>query len=164
MEYILGWERTKTACFTGHRQIKEPAVDIEAQLEAIIERLLQKGIITFCAGGARGFDTLAAKTVVRLQVNHPEMGLVLILPFKNQYQHETGWTSEEIAEYSQLKGMAAQVIHLQENYSSGCYYRRNRCLVDSAAVCVAYQYRKSGGTAYTTRYAKARGIPVINCI
>lgn len=53
-------DRKRTACFTGHRKI--PAYDIqniEKQLDEIIEKLYQKGVIFYGAGGSYGFDMLA---------------------------------------------------------------------------------------------------------
>lgn len=91
------------------------------------------------------------------------MRLVLVLPFWNQYQHERGWTEEDIAEYHHLKAAASEVIHLQQNYSRGCYYKRNRYLVNASSVCVSYQRSSSGGTAYTVRYASEKGLQIINC-
>ena len=35
-------------------------------------------------------------------------------------------------------------------------------MVDSSAVCIAYCTRKTGGTAYTVRYALKKGLQVIN--
>lgn len=63
----------------------------------------------------------------------------LVLPFWNQYQHETGWTEEDMAEYHHLKAAASKVIYLQQNYSRGCYYKRNHYLVNASSVCVSYQ-------------------------
>ncbi len=33
--------RNKTACFTGHRQIKEPISDVEHRLTETVENLIQ---------------------------------------------------------------------------------------------------------------------------
>lgn len=34
-------------------------------------------------------------------------------------------------------------------------------MVDFSSVCIAYQYKATGGTAYTTRYAQNRGLRII---
>ena len=39
---------------------------------------------------------------------------------------------------------------------------RDRKMVDGASVCVAWCTRRSGGTAYTVRYALKQGVRVIN--
>jgi len=156
-------KREQTVCFTGHRQIGEAVAKVEDRVTEIAERLIQEGYSCFCAGGARGFDTLAAMVILRLQEKYPLVRLVLVLPFWNQYRHETGWTAEDIAEYHRLRAAASEVIHLQQNYSRGCYYKRNRYLVDMSSVCVAYQRSETGGTAYTVRYATEKGLQIINC-
>ncbi len=155
-------KRGQTVCFTGHRQISGAAAAAEARVTEIAEGLIQQGCLCFCAGGARGFDAMAARAILRLQGEYPLVRLVLVLPFWNQYQHETGWTEEDIEEYHYLKAAASEVIHLQQSYSKGCYYKRNRYLVNASSVCVAYQRSSSRGTAYTVRYATENGLQIIN--
>ena len=91
-------DKQLTVCFTGHRQIGEATAAVEARVTEIAEALIQQGYLCFCAGGARGFDALASRVILRLQEKYPLVRLVLVLPFWNQYQHETGWTEEDIAE------------------------------------------------------------------
>ncbi len=154
--------REKTCCFTGHREIYEPAA-VEARLSCILETLIQQGYRYFGAGGARGFDALAARTVLGLKEKYHGIHLILVLPFFNQYEAETGWSMAEIEEYKWLKRNASKVVHLQKQYSKGCYYRRNKHLIDHSSVCVSYQYKNVGGTAYTTRYSEKQKVTVINC-
>ena len=134
----------QTVCFTGHRQIGEATAAVEARVTELAEELIQQGYLCFYAGGARGFDALASRVILRLQEKYPLVRLVLVLPFWNQYQHETGWTAEDIAEYQHLKAVASEVIHLQQDYSRGCYYKRNRYLVNASSVCVGYQRSSRG--------------------
>lgn len=152
-----------TVCFTGHRQIGEVTAAVEDRVTEVAEALIQQGYLCFCAGGARGFDALASRVILQLQEKYPLVRLVLVLPFRDQYQHETGWTEEDIAEYHRLKAAASEVIHLQQSYSRGCYYKRNRYLVNASSVCVSYQRSSRGGTAYTVRYAAEKGLQIINC-
>ena len=73
----------KTCCFTGHRQIPPDEWEsVRARLEETIKQLYQRGIIYYGAGGALGFDTLAAETVLRLQKqkDYSKIKLILILP------------------------------------------------------------------------------------
>lgn len=57
---------------------------------------------------------------------------------------------------------ADEKIILNEGYKKGCYYQRDRYLVDNSSLCISYQTRKNGGTAYTVDYANKQGIKVIN--
>ncbi len=64
--------RNKTCCFTGHREI--PAIQynlIQQQLEQTILSLIQSGYRYFGAGGALGFDTMAALTVLHFRQRYP---------------------------------------------------------------------------------------------
>ncbi len=154
--------RGQTACFTGHRNLRVNDTTWRCNLEKSLLELIGREYQCFMAGGARGFDMAASEMVLELREQHPHINLILVLPFVNQYTHETRWAVQEIERYHALKQKAQKVIHLQENYSTGCYYRRNRYMVDSSSVCICYQYRSSGGTAYTTQYATGKGLEVIN--
>lgn len=74
-------EREKTCCFTGHRCIPNESLDsLKRQLKREIEKLIQQGVIYFGAGGALGFDTLAAEAVLELKQQYPFIKLILVLP------------------------------------------------------------------------------------
>lgn len=152
--------RNETCCFTGHRQLppKERA-EIGTMLERVITALYQKGIRYYGAGGALGFDAIAAQTVIRLRKSCPGMKLILVLPCLTQTR---GWRPENIAEYERIKAQADKVVYTAKQYTSGCMHKRNRHLVDNSSVCVCYLNRESGGTAYTVNYAEKQGLKVIN--
>ncbi len=154
--------RKKTACFTGHREIYEPLSNVERRLTKTVEALIQKGYRYFGAGGARGFDALASEVVLNLKASHPQIHLILVLPFDEQHTHERNWTRAEIEQYRRLKERASKVVTLAAEYHFGVYYRRNRHLVDNFSVCVAYMTRANSGTGYTVNYAKAKGLEVVN--
>ena len=151
----------KTCCFTGHRHIPEKDYAlIEEKLEQTIIKLYNNGIINYRAGGALGFDTLAAETVLRLRDGSLQnMRLILVLPCLNQTK---GWKAEDVARYEEIKRRANKVKYVSQEYTSECMYKRNRHLVDGSSVCVCYQMQNTGGTAYTVQYAKRQGLRVIN--
>lgn len=49
-------DKEKTVCFTGHRMLYEPQPVIENRLEAAVRSCIKRGLTTFIAGGAIGFD------------------------------------------------------------------------------------------------------------
>lgn len=152
--------RSHTCCFTGHRQIPPgKQAEIVERLERVIISLYQRGVRFYGAGGARGFDALAAQTVLRLRENCPGMKLILVLPCLTQTR---GWPAVDVAEYERIKGLADKVVYTSQAYTAGCMHKRNRHLVDNSSVCVCYLTQDSGGTAYTVRYARNRGLEVIN--
>ena len=129
------------------------------KLEETIIGLINRGIIYYGAGGARGWDALAAKTVLKLKPSYPSVKLILVLPCLTQTQ---GWRPEDIAEYDSIKAQADKVVYTAQQYTKDCMHRRNRHLVDNSSVCVCYLNRESGGTAYTVNYAKKNGLEIIN--
>lgn len=47
---------------------------------------------------------------------------------------------------------------ISERYNRGCYFARNRYMVDeSSRVIVVYDGRERGGTIYTMQYARDKG-------
>lgn len=155
-------KRRKTVCFTGHRKMGEPIAEIERRLSGTVENLIRNGYLYYGAGGARGFDALASEVVLKLKATYPQIHLILVLPFDEQYSHEKNWTLAEVEQYHRLKEQASKVVVLAAGYSSGVYYRRNRHLVDNSSVCVAYMNRANSGTSYTVNYAKAKRLEVVN--
>ncbi|MBQ9347664.1 MAG: DUF1273 family protein [Oscillibacter sp.] len=151
--------RSQTCCFTGHRNIAHgilPALTVE--LDRTIRTLIADGIQRFETGGARGFDTLAAETVLRLRREFPHIRLILVLPCKNQTR---GWRADDVRRYEAVMEQADQVIYTGDEYTTECMRRRNRCLVDHSGVCAAYCTRAFGGTAYTVDYAQRQGVRVV---
>ena len=153
-------DRKRTACFTGHRKISEKEIkSIEKQLDEIIEKLYQKGVIFHGVGGSYGFDLLAERAVIRARNRHKEIKLILVLPCRDQDKY---WTEDNKAAFTEIKSQADKIVYTSENYSNGCMYKRNRHLVDFSGYCVAYLNENSGGTAYTVNYARQNGLEIVN--
>ncbi len=152
--------QSKTCCFTGHRKIPpEQYHRIAERLRKEIIRLIEKGICYFGAGGALGFDTLAAQTVLSLKAEYPQIKLILVLPCMTQTR---GWAEKDVAIYEDIKARCDKLTYTSQEYSRGCMQKRNRHLVDYSSVCVCYLTEQSGGTAYTVNYAKSKGLRTIN--
>ncbi len=152
--------KEKSICFTGHRVIaKAKRQTIESRLKERLTEFINGGYCRFLAGGALGFDTLAANSVLELKEDFPDIKLVLVLPCLAQTK---GWKSADVAEYERIKSLADEVIYTSEEYTSGCMHKRNRRLVDESSVCIAYLEKQSGGTFYTVNYAEKNGVRVVN--
>ncbi len=154
-------EKKISVCFTGHRRIKrEDLPALVGRLDVLIARCADAGYTNFIAGGAVGFDTLAAKRVIEARKIRPEITLELILPCRDQTSR---WKDlRDINTYRDLKGEADRVEYLQIFYDAECMMKRNRKMVDSSSVCIAYFNGKSGGTANTVEYAARQGLKIIN--
>ncbi len=154
--------REKSCCFTGHRNIPlREGLLVRRRLRAEIARLAGEGIYTFLAGGALGFDTMAAQEVLRARAEGlTQLQLALALPCLGQ---ESLWSQRDAAVYRALLRQADEVIYTGDVYTQGCMFRRNRYLVDHSSYCLCYLTKPGrGGTAYTVKYARDRGLTVIN--
>ena len=158
---VVGADRKTACCFTGHRKIPTDAIGgIQESLRREIERLYaENGIATFYAGGAIGFDALASEAVIERRAVHPDIRLVIVMPYKGQAK---GRSAEERARQEHIKSSADEVICLAEHYCRGCMQRRNRYMVDRSGTCICYLTQDTGGTAYTVQYARKRGLSTIN--
>lgn len=155
-------ERDVTACcFTGHGLIPE-------EIKASLRERLRNGvdylythmsITTFYAGGALGFDTLAAEAVINCRKERPDIRLIIVAPCKDQ---DKQWSIKDRIRYQLIKRAADNVICLSEHYYRGCMHQRNRYLVDHSAACICYLTEAAGGTAYTVGYAKSKGLKIFN--
>lgn len=152
--------KEKTVCFTGHRKIPlERTEDISQRLKNTLIQLIGSGYMYFCAGGALGFDTLAAQTVLNLRKKYEQVKLILVLPCHSQVER---WSNKDKQIYEEIKESADKVIYTSEEYTKGCMHKRNRHLVDNSSVCVCYLIRDIGGTAYTVNYAQKKGLEIVN--
>jgi len=147
--------------FTGHREINADA--IKEPLYATLEELINNGSDMFFTGGAAGFDTLAALTVLDLRVTYPWISLSLILPCSPEEQTRS-FTRELRDTYYDILRSADKVEYVCEHYTRDCMKQRNQRLIDCADICVCcYDERKSAsGTGQTVRMAEKKGIRIIN--
>ena len=152
--------KNQTACFTGHREI--PFFQkrrLKAKVKSAITDAKRNGNRYFGAGGALGFDMLAAQTVLELKADYPDIKLILVLPCLNQTR---GWAQEDVKEYERIKAAADKVTYISKEYYNGCMHKRNRHLVDNSSLCICYLTKQSGGTAYTVSYAESHDLKIVN--
>lgn len=150
----------KSCAFSGHRDIPESDfVQIYDHLTTLLRELIENGCTDFYAGGALGFDTIAALIVLKLRMQYPDIKLHLLLPHANQSGE---WQQSDCNTYEFIKSQANSFEYLSKDYYRGCMQTRNRALVDKSDLVVCYMTRNTGGTAYTIRYAKSCSRRVIN--
>ena len=152
--------RIETVCFTGHRSIpKNKAFYLPSRLKSQIEALIERGATRFRAGGAIGFDTVAALCVLELQEKYPQIKLELVLPCRDQTRN---WGESDVKVYNYILSRAKSTEYVTDYYTPWCMHERNRRLVNESQVCIAYLTHSGGGTAYTFGYALEKGLEVIN--
>lgn len=153
--------RERTCCFTGHRDIPAEQVSmIVAGTEVKVRDLISQGYRYFGAGGAVGYDTIVAELLFRLREReYPGIKIILVYPFEGFISR---WSDSQKATYARLLPMYDKRVCVCKSASRDAYLARDRHLVDCSSICVAYCTKQTGGTAYTIRYAAARGVPVFN--
>ena len=144
-------------CFTGHRSVPE---ELSGRLREKLRECIaylheEKKIGTFYAGECVGFDTLAAQETLEYRAAHPDVRLVIVVPYRKQ---SAGWSNDERKEYERIKASATEVVCLAEHYFRGCWRQRNRYMVQRSSVCVCYLTRERGGTVSTVKYALRNGL------
>lgn len=150
----------KICCFTGHRKIDDnEIIKLPAELDRRIEKLYSLGVREFRAGGAIGFDTLAALKVIAFRKTHPDVRLCLILPCRDQ---DKKWNDYDKRILRYTVECADSVLYIENTYTPDCMHRRNRALVRGADYCLAYVNRIEGGSAYTLNIARREGLKVEN--
>lgn len=151
--------QTTVCCFTGHRQLPESEhAIIQGALYNAVISLIDRGVKTYCTGGALGFDTLAALTILHLRQYASNIRLHLILPCPDQAKW---WNEKDAALYHRILSAADRTEYLAQTYYLGCMQMRNRRLVEQSGWCICYQRKPTGGTAYTVRYAEKQGLRII---
>lgn len=153
----------RACCFTGHRARYLPperAETLQSLLERCVADALAFGIFRFLAGGADGFDMLAAEAVLRCRAFAPDVELVLALPSRTQADL---WSAPLRTRYDNILENASAAVYASDDDNGVFAMRtRNRYLVDHADCCIAYLTRPTGGTLYTYNYALECGLPVFN--
>jgi uncharacterized phage-like protein YoqJ len=153
----------KSVCFTGHRDLSKFEIALlKRRLNIIHCDLIENhGTVVFNAGGALGFDTLAAGAVIDLKPRYPHIKLSLLLPCATQ---DKNWNNNDRLIYSEIKANADTVRILSPFYYNGCMQSRNKELLLSSDFCVSYlrSGTTGGGTLNTVLQASRLNIPTIN--
>lgn len=157
-----------SCCFSGHRTEKLPwgtnerdarCVRLKERLYAVLEHLIDEGYTHFICGMADGCDLYCAEAVLALRERYPMLTLEAAIPCETQAD---GWRASQRTRYRSILARCDYETMVQERYTRGCMQRRNRYMVDHAAVLVALHSGLPGGTRYTIEYALRSGLDVID--
>ena len=153
----------KAACFTGHRKIKEDTSLLSQRLYETLEKHIPCGLTDCYIGGAIGFDTIAALTVLRLRKKYPLIKLHLVLPCPSEEQSKDMSDSDR-ERYNEIVSSSDSIEIVSEQLTRGCMKARNARLVEHADICFCYYSEKKvrSGTGQTVRMARRKGIEVVN--
>lgn len=157
----LKFDRTVSAAFTGHRFYYFSQREfIQERLTSVISEAYDHGIRNFISGFALGIDLMAAQLVQSLKCNLSGISLTAAIPFEGQAERYNIYDKRV---YRRLLELADKVIVLSDCYYPRCFLDRDEFMVENASYLIAYyDGREKGGTYYTVKKARARGIPIIN--
>ena len=107
--------KEQTCCFTGHRFIDTQDIEIVFEnTKKVVSLLVSKGVKYFGTGGALGFDTIAAKAVLSIKNEYPEIKLILVLPCENQTKY---WKQTDIDVYNDILSKADKIKYISKTES-----------------------------------------------
>lgn len=156
--------------FTGHRPTRfvfkydethSACIELKKVLAHQIERLYKRGVRKFYTGCAMGVDMWAGEAVLSLKNQYSDIELFCAVPFRGQAEK---WEQKQQRRYNKLLKSSDKVFILSEEYTTECYFNRNRFLVDNADVLLAVydmDAKKRSGTGYTVNYAAKIGKPIL---
>ena len=107
---------------------------------------------------ARGVDLYACEAVLQLREKYRDVTVEAAIPCPSQPE---GWPEEEQRRWHDLVDRCDYETVVQDHYDAGCMQRRNRYMVDHAAMLIAVHDGQSGGTRRTIEYALRRRLDVV---
>ena len=149
--------RLHRCCFTGHRpeKLDEPPEEVQAWLEAQIDRAVADGYTTFISGCAMGVDIWAGEIVLQKRQDNPALHLVAATPWPGFARR---WNDEWQGRYNTLLKQADMVVNVCDHYHQGVFQQRNVWMVDRSNRVIAYYNGTAGGTRNTIEYAEKKGV------
>ncbi len=169
MIILILLEKEKSCAITGHRPEKFSFQTEETNplflrmmkwMRKELIRLIEQGVTTFYIGMSRGIDTWAGELLLELKKIYPEVVLVGVAPFPEQY---AGWQEKDKKRYQFLSKNCTIFITLFLNHDKTNYRKRNQFLVDMSSYLLAI-YDKSqihSGTSMTVNLARKANLKII---
>lgn len=140
----------KSCFFIGHREASE---DILPDLiEAVEHHIVVHGIQKFIAGNYGGFDRMAAKAVISAKAAHPEITLLLLLPYHPAERPIEAPLGFDGTFYP------PGIESVPRRYA---IVRADRYMIDHADHLIAYAWHP-GNARNMVEYAQRKDIPTFN--
>ena len=160
--------RQSACCFTGHRPSKLPwryneedarCVALKRRMMDVVEAAYEEGYRHFICGMAMGCDLYFCECVLALRQRHADVTIEAAIPCPTQ---PDAWPAAMQRKYRQMVAECDYETLVSECYSSSCMQRRDRYMVDHAALLIAAFDGSAGGTRYTMEYAMRRGLDIVD--
>ena len=141
----------KSCFFIGHREVDERLLP---QLVSTVERLVTvENVTCFYVGGYGGFDRVAASAVKQVKREHPEITLMLVLPYhpaERPVETPYGFDGTYYPEEREAVPRRFAIV------------QANKRMVEIVYWLIAYVRHGASNSQKILEYAKKRSIPYIN--
>lgn len=161
--------KEQSLCFSGHRseklpQSKEKLESLKLRIREEIDNAMEKGINIFYFGACYGFDLMCADIVLKrkrvVEMLNPQiLKLIAVVPFEEQAKN---WNEKNREIYYNTLAQCDEVNTLSARYHQGCYYERNRYMVDHSSRMMCYYDGDKGDTEYTVKHAEQNNLQITN--
>ena len=141
----------KSCFFIGHREASEEI--FSALTEAVEHHIVHCGVTEFIVGNYGGFDRMAARAVISAKALHPEISLLLLLPYhpaERPIETPPGFDGTFFP-----PGMES----VPRRYA---IVRANRYMIDHVDYLIAYAWHPASNAKELTAYALRKGVVVTN--
>lgn len=141
----------KSCFFIGHREADERL--LPKLIDTIESLVASEDVTCFYVGGYGGFDRIAASAVKRVKKNHPEIVLMLVLPYhpaERPVQTPYGFDGTYYPEGMEAVPRKFAIV------------QANKCIVDNVDWLVAYVRHGASNSRKILEYAQRQGLPCIN--
>ena len=154
--------------FTGHRPEHLPwgrdeddprCRALKILLRRTVQQVYDRGFRTFLCGMAMGCDLYFCEAVLELRSRHPDVTVEAAIPCPTQAD---AWPEDQRERYRRLVKACDFETVVSQQYSASCMQRRDRYMVDHAALLIAAFDGSPGGTRYTVEYAMRRGLEIVD--
>lgn len=161
--------KENSIAFTGHRPkglawgYNEDSTEckkLKTKIRDAILKFIDIGFTTFYNGLAEGFDLYSAQILLDLKDEGYPIYLVGCIPCENQADF---YSSKTKIQYEEIKNKCDELYYVTHgHYFNGCTFIRNKYMIDNARVLITYCSSTTGGTASTVKYAKSKGLEIVN--
>lgn len=160
--------RRESCCFTGHRPEKMPwnydesdprCLALKHRITDAVETAYEEGFRHFLCGMALGCDLYFCESVLTLRDRCPNVTLEAAIPCPTQ---ASAWPASQRERYDRLVAACDVETVVSTRYTRSCMHRRDRYMVDRAALLIAAFDGTSGGTRYTVNYAMKQGLTIVD--
>ena len=141
----------KSCFFIGHREATSELLPILKQ--TVAEHISEYGVTEFIVGGYGSFDHLAAKAVISLKQQYPQIALSLLIPYhpvERPIETPPGFDNTYYPPGMEKVPRKLAIV------------RANRYMVENVDYLIAYAWHPASNARNLVEYAEKRKVEVTN--